>query len=132
MLPKSIRKAYVGFDDGSKSVKYYNAKTRKILTSRNFCFLSIDNKTPPEEIMVTLKIPHEGEMQENMLPMGSDSQKRECEEEGEDNIKMSNKWAKRVDYRYLDDPYADEFDLSFTMSPLGELESQEEAKRSPE
>ena len=82
--------------------------------------------------MVTLKIPHEGEMQENMLPMGSDSQKRECEEEGEDNIKMSKKWAKRVDYCFLDDPYVDKFDLSFTMSPLGEPESLEEAKRSPE
>ena len=34
--------------------------------------------------MVTPEIPHEGEMQENMLPMGSNSQKRECEEEGEE------------------------------------------------
>ena len=92
MLPKSLRKAYVGFDDGSKSVKYYNAETRKILTSRNFCFLSINNKTPLEEIVVAPEIPHEGEMQENMLPTGSNSQKRECEEEGEEiKIKMSNK-----------------------------------------
>ena len=45
---------------------------------------------------------------------------------------MSNKRAKRVDYRYLDDPYVDKFDLSFTVSPSGELESLEEAKRSPE
>ena len=82
--------------------------------------------------MVAPKIPHEGEMQENMLPMGSNSQKREHEEEGEDNIKISNKQAKRVDYRYLDNPYADEFDLSFTVSPSGEPESLEEAKRSPE
>ena len=27
MLPKSKQRLYVGFDDGSKSVKYYNAKT---------------------------------------------------------------------------------------------------------
>jgi len=33
MLPKSHRKAYVGYDNGSKSVKYYNAETRSILTS---------------------------------------------------------------------------------------------------
>ena len=83
--------------------------------------------------MVAPKILHEGEMQENMLPMGSNSQKRECEEEGEEiKIKMSHKRAKRVDYCYLDDPYADKFDLSFTVSPSGELESLEEAKRSPE
>ena len=68
-----------------------------------------------------------------MLPTGSNSQKREHEEEGEEiKIKMSNKRAKRVDYRYLDDLYVDEFDLSFTVSPSGKLESLEEAKRSPE
>ena len=33
MLPKSLRRAYVGFDEGSKSIKYYNAATRTILTS---------------------------------------------------------------------------------------------------
>ena len=33
MLPKSHRRSLVGFDDGSKSVKYYNAETRKVLTS---------------------------------------------------------------------------------------------------
>ena len=33
MLPKSKRRIYVGYDDGSKSVKYYNAETRKVLTS---------------------------------------------------------------------------------------------------
>jgi hypothetical protein len=33
MLPKSKWCAYIGYDDGSKSVKYYNAETQKILTS---------------------------------------------------------------------------------------------------
>jgi hypothetical protein len=33
MLPKSQRKSLVGFDDGSKSVLYYNPETRKVLTS---------------------------------------------------------------------------------------------------
>ena len=33
MLPKSKRRIYVGYDDGSNSVKYYNAETRKVLTS---------------------------------------------------------------------------------------------------
>jgi hypothetical protein len=33
MLPKSKQHIFVGFDDGSKSVKYYNAKTCKVLTS---------------------------------------------------------------------------------------------------
>ena len=59
MLAKSQRRAYVGFDDGSKSILYYNAKTRKVLTSRNYRFLSITNKTPLEEIVVAPDNPHE-------------------------------------------------------------------------
>ena len=40
MKPKSKQQLFVGFDDGSKSVKYYNAETRKVLTSRNYRFLT--------------------------------------------------------------------------------------------
>ena len=76
MLPKSQRRVYVGFDDGSKSVRYYNAETRKVLTSRNYRFLSIENKSPPEEIVVAPDKPHEGEMEKSTLPTGSDSLKR--------------------------------------------------------
>ena len=58
MLPKSQRRAYLGFEDGSKS---YNAETRKVLTSQNYCFLNITEKDPPEEIEVAPKLLHEGE-----------------------------------------------------------------------
>ena len=132
MLPKSQRRAYVGFEDGSKSVKYYNADTRKVLTSRNYRFLTIPTGTPPEEIVVAPDMPREGEMEESTLRMGSDSQKRKREIEDEPEKMVTR--AKRVDYRYLDDPYPDEFEVqeSFTVSPSGEPESLEEAKRSPE
>jgi hypothetical protein len=33
MESKSRQQIFVGYDDGSKSVKYYNADTHKILTS---------------------------------------------------------------------------------------------------
>jgi hypothetical protein len=39
MEAKSKQHALVGYDDGSKSVKYYTAETQSVLTSRNFCFL---------------------------------------------------------------------------------------------
>ena len=35
METKSQRRVFVGFDDGSKSIKYYNVETCKVLTSRN-------------------------------------------------------------------------------------------------
>ena len=71
-------------------------------------------------------------MQGGTLPIGGDSYKREQEIEEED--KGSNKHAKCVDYHYLDDPFQDEFkeQETFAISPSNELESLEEAKRSPE
>ena len=79
MLPKSKQCAYVSYDNGSKSVKYYNAKTCKVLISQNYHFVSLPEKdTLPEEIMVTPDMLHEGESGGSMLPMGNkdDSPKR--------------------------------------------------------
>ena len=52
MLPKSHRRAYIGNDNGSKSILYYNAATRAILTSRNFRFLIPSTPSPPEDIVI--------------------------------------------------------------------------------
>jgi Reverse transcriptase (RNA-dependent DNA polymerase) len=71
MLPKSKRRVYVGFDDGARAVRYYNAETRKVLTSRNFRNITPpDQPTPPEPIELTPDMPHEGEIGGNMPPMG--------------------------------------------------------------
>ena len=129
MLPKSKRRSYVGHDDGSKSVKYYNAETRKILYSQNYRFLNINKSTPPEEIVVAPDLPHEGEMRKDTLPTGSDSQKRKRVDE-EENVERSSKRGKRVDYRYLNDPFEDELEeqnQSFT-DPLYKLKSLKEAR----
>jgi len=52
MMPKSQRRVLVGFDNGSKLVKYFNTPTRNILTSRNYKFLTLTNPSPPEEVAV--------------------------------------------------------------------------------
>src|ERR1700676_2648874 len=69
MLPKSKRRIYVGYNDGSNSVKYYNAETRKVLTSRNFrsLQLSTDPKSP-EPVLITPDILHEGESGAGHMP----------------------------------------------------------------
>jgi len=64
MLPKSQCRAYVGHDDGSKAIKYYNAATRNILTSRNFRFLVPSTSSPSEELAIDPGMdnpPREGE-----------------------------------------------------------------------
>ena len=39
LLPRSKQQIFVGFEDRSKSIKYYNTDTRRVLTSRNYQFL---------------------------------------------------------------------------------------------
>ena len=66
ILPKSQRHAYVRFDDGSNTVKFYNAEMQKILTLRNFHFLMPAAHTPPpEEIVIEPDPPCEGELPED-------------------------------------------------------------------
>ena len=62
MEPKSRQRIFVSYEDGSKSIKYYNAQTRKVLTSCNICFLALtDTETPPEPMVLLPDGLREGE-----------------------------------------------------------------------
>src|SRR6266850_1436054 len=64
MMQKLQRKIFVGYNNGAKAVKYYNAKTWKILTSRNFHFLALEEKgSRNKEIVVAPDTSHEGELE---------------------------------------------------------------------
>jgi reverse transcriptase-like protein len=111
MLPKSQRRAYVGYDDGSKSVLYYNAETRKILTSRNYHFLTPElRKSPPEEIGIAPDAPHEGEEEGRMGSTARESRKRKADQMEETTSQNEPRKTRgiRTDYRYLSDPFPDE------------------------
>jgi hypothetical protein len=71
MLPKSKHQVYVGFDDGAKAVEYYNAETRKIMTSRNFRHINPPEEKPPEPIILAPDPQHEGEPGGDMLLLGA-------------------------------------------------------------
>lgn len=90
--------------------------THKILTSQNFCFLTLAEKvTPPEQIVVAPNLPLEGENEGSTLLMGSnqnlkqkqsDNSKRKQDESEEDEVDtpLCKTCRKRVDYRHLNDP----------------------------
>ena len=153
MLPKSQRRAYVVYDEGSKSVKYYNTATKNILISRNFRFLSPAETTPPEEIAIEPDTPLQGEYGP------------QCEGEREDGtrntasknkLNNSRKWKAETDidlreprrtrgihcnYRYLADPFPDEKEAgmlmiakekAFAVIPGDDCHSLKEARESPE
>jgi hypothetical protein len=96
MLPKSKRQIYVGFDDGSKAVKYYNAETRKILTSRNFKHLTLTKRDKtPEPITITPNARPEGESSgglERVMPrLGiTDNDEMDCDDLTRDPIITRN------------------------------------------
>ena len=89
MLPRSKQQLYMGYEDGSKAVKYYNPETRKILVSRNYKYLDPQIEEPPEEITITPTATptqhHEGESEgsdgKNMVPMGENEVTRESDVE---------------------------------------------------
>jgi hypothetical protein len=88
---KSRQQVFVDYDNGSRSIKYYNAETCKVLTSQNLHFLSLtSDKTPPEPMVVTPDVPGEGEFERSMQPTSGnngDSLKRKQSEEGEPQAK---------------------------------------------
>src|SRR6266511_1050337 len=45
LLPRSKQQIFVGYNDGSKSIKYYNPETQKVLTSRNYVSLKPSQPT---------------------------------------------------------------------------------------
>jgi hypothetical protein len=64
MKAKSKRQALVRYEDGLKSVKFYNTETQSVLTLRNFHFL--EPSEPPNTILEQLlitpdNVAHKGE-----------------------------------------------------------------------
>ena len=140
MLPKSQRRLYVGYDEDSHSVKYYNAATRNILLSRNYRLLSPTDPSPPADIAIPPPItpldgpPHEGEPGASSMRStatrdhaeGSGLGKRKADTDIDlrdqrrlrvdpDSIEPRKTRGIRVDYRYLNDPFTDEEEAGITI-----------------
>ena len=56
MEPRACKNLFVGFDNLSKSVKYYKSDTQKILISWNFCFLTLMDKELPNDDPIAVEI----------------------------------------------------------------------------
>jgi len=153
MLPKSQRRAYVGYDEGSKSIKYYNAAMRNILTSRNYRFLSREQPSPPEEIGIEPGTPLEGEQGPPYEGELEDGIRSAAPDARTDNPRKRNTQTNidpreprktrgvRKDYRYLHDPFPDEKEAGmlciakeqvFTVIPGDDCHSLKEARESPD
>ena len=121
MLPKSARRAYVGHDDGSGAVKYYNAQSRKILTSRNFRLLNhhSEKSTEPCDHIVVEPEPEITMTKPSAAPEGGTGdihntgdiqniKKREVEDLHTPEPKRTR--GIRTDYKKLSDPFSDDED----------------------
>jgi len=150
MLPKSQRRAYVGYDEGSKAIQYYNAATKNVLTSRNFRFLTPTEPSPPEEIIVEPdeqgeNAPsNEGEEDRSTRSdeQESTTRKRKATDTDIDEREPIKTRGNRPDYKYLNDPFPDEIEAgiasvekeeAFAVIPEeDECRNLREAKDSPE
>ena len=152
MLLKSQRQAYIGYDEGSKSVKYYNTAMRNILTSRNFRFLSPVESSPPEDIAIEpdalLEGEHgpscEGEREGDTCSATQETKGETRKRKAETNIDIREPRQTRGirhDYRYLADPFPDEEEAgmvsiakeeAFAVIPGDNCHSLKEAQESPD
>ena len=140
LLPKSQQHVYIGYDDGSKVVKYYNPATRNILTSRNYCFINPADTEPPDKSPEEIAIVPEGEPPpqvegEYIQPLESQAPSHEGEMEGgTQNIPVSpirqrkqkaeeeinpreprKTWGISIDYKYMNNPFPDEEEASIVV-----------------
>ena len=109
MLPKSLMKSLVSFDDESHTVKYYSKDTWKILTSQNYRFLDStdilptitsgnnhgDHETVPETVPDT-----------SMQEISAIQLKKWPVEESEEPPHKKTRGATR-DYKWLDSLFSD-------------------------
>ena len=100
---------FMGFNDSSKSVKYYKAETRKILISRNFQFLTLTDEAPPNddpiaiEVDLQLHILCEGKPENDMQI--NKSKDPQSDNETQDLSDKRNLWKKpQVNYKHLHNP----------------------------
>ena len=80
-----MRRAYVGYDNGSNSVLYYSTDTCKILSSQNFCFLT-QTTTPPAADDIELDPASEGEEREKSPVQITDKLNENGEPKTEENF----------------------------------------------
>src|SRR6266850_1948745 len=118
MLPKSTHKAYVGHNDGSGAVKYYNVEMSRILTSRNFHLHSVHPEPEPEseipEHIIVTPDTNDKEIQPSVACEGGlgdnthNTRKRKAEDLPDKEPKRTQ--GIRIDYKKLSDPFSDEED----------------------
>jgi len=101
MEPKSKRRALVGYEDGSQSVLYYNAETRKILISRNFRFLEPSDATP-ERLLITPDDEGESRSATDIVTGTPSSRPNPLKRRAEDDIdgSLRRTRGRRIDYQH--------------------------------
>jgi hypothetical protein len=141
MLPKSQCQAYVRYNKGSKSIKYYDASTRNILTLRNYRFLIPSSSSPPKEIAIEPL-----EVEDPQLEGGMDGDNSRTSEQTSEwpdvDLELTQKTrGVHVDYWYLNDPFPDEEEAgiayidreeALNADADDECHSLQQAKASPE
>jgi transposase InsO family protein len=82
LSPRATKHIFVGFEDGSKAVKYYDARTRNVKVSRNFVFTDTEPAKDVEFLVSNDGLPIEGE---HTAPNEANRQQEEVSNPSEEN-----------------------------------------------
>ena len=125
--PRSKEHTFMGFVDGPKAIKYYDASTRQVHISRNFRFPSTPQTQPNNTTTPLQSTSAQSEGEATAVPNGTVSdmsthpyessaesykRKRTTDEMLEDDVRKSQRQRCTHDYHLLDDPWADEPETS--------------------
>jgi len=109
MLPKLQRWAYIGYDKGSKAIRFYNAVTKNIQTARNYCFLTPADPSPPKEIGIEMPELKGGEGEDSgtwsIIPRKRTASDLDVDLDPEEPWRTR---GIRLNYKYMNDPFPDE------------------------
>ena len=147
LQPRSTKHTFVGFVDGPKAIKYYNASTRQVHVSCNYQFPALSASQMNANISATLLQENPVQSEGETTPTGIESEPKNLDTHLNESVAESRK-RKRIDaapngevrqstrqkqmhdYRLLNDPWADNDETSMATGMISsEMANMTSAER---
>ena len=131
LQPRSTKHTFMGFVDGPKAIKYYDATMRQVCVSCNFQFPVVSTFQTQPNTSATLP-QNSAQSEGESVPIGTESESNKRDTHLNESSERKRKWTtdevpngevrtsqrqkKTHDYHLLDDPWADEDEAGVTTS----------------
>ena len=79
LQPRSTKHTFVGFIDGPKAIRYYDASTRQVRVSRNYQFPALSASQTNANASATLPQEDPAQSEGEIMPIGIESEPRDLD-----------------------------------------------------